>query len=43
MTPLTSRGLRAPTLAHGFFTRAGGVSTGIYESLNCGSGSRDDG
>jgi YfiH family protein len=43
MTPLTSRGLRAPILAHGFFTRAGGVSTGIYESLNCGSGSRDDG
>jgi YfiH family protein len=27
---------------HGFFTRAGGVSTGIYEGLNCGRGSRDD-
>lgn len=33
---------RAPGLAHGFFTREGGVSTGIYASLNCGSGSRDD-
>ncbi|HZP18995.1 MAG TPA: peptidoglycan editing factor PgeF [Bauldia sp.] len=27
---------------HGFFTREGGVSQGIYESLNCGVGSRDD-
>lgn len=27
--------------AHGFFTRQGGVSGGIYESLNCGPGSRD--
>jgi len=26
---------------HGFFTRLGGVSEGIYESLNCGVGSRD--
>jgi polyphenol oxidase len=29
-------------LAHGFFTREGGVSTGLYDSLNCGPGSRDD-
>jgi YfiH family protein len=29
-------------LRHGFFTRRGGVSTGVYESLNCGLGSRDD-
>lgn len=29
-------------LAHGFFTRRGGVSEGIYASLNCGPGSRDD-
>jgi hypothetical protein len=29
-------------LRHGFFTRQGGVSTGVYESLNVGSGSRDD-
>lgn len=28
-------------LPHGFFTREGGVSTGIYESLNAGPGSRD--
>jgi polyphenol oxidase len=27
---------------HGFFTRQGGVSGGIYASLNCGPGSRDD-
>ena len=26
---------------HGFFTRQGGVSSGIYASLNCGPGSRD--
>ncbi len=38
----------APSLAaiggvqHGFFTRRGGVSSGIYASLNCGPGSRDD-
>jgi len=29
-------------LRHGFFTRAGGVSTGLYASLNCGYGSDDD-
>jgi hypothetical protein len=29
-------------IRHGFFTRQGGVSGGIYASLNCGSGSRDD-
>lgn len=27
---------------HGFFTREGGVSTGDFESLNCGYGSGDD-
>jgi polyphenol oxidase len=31
-----------PGLAHGFFTREGGVSKGIYRSLNCGPGSRDE-
>ncbi|MCI4646165.1 MAG: peptidoglycan editing factor PgeF [Hyphomonadaceae bacterium] len=31
-----------PGLAHGFFGRAGGVSTGIYASLNVGIGSGDD-
>jgi YfiH family protein len=27
---------------HGFMTRAGGVSEGVYESLNCGLGSDDE-
>jgi len=31
-----------PGIAHGFFTRHGGVSQGIYASLNCGQGSKDD-
>jgi YfiH family protein len=30
-----------PNVRHGFFTRQGGVSTGIYASLNCGVGSDD--
>lgn len=29
-------------IRHGFFTRAGGVSRGVYASLNCGPGSADD-
>lgn len=29
-------------IRHGFFTREGGVSAGIYASLNCGPGSDDD-
>lgn len=32
----------AGTIAHGFFSRRGGVSTGLYDSLNCGPGSNDD-
>lgn len=32
---------RLPGVRHGFFTRAGGVSQGIYASLNCGPGSGD--
>ena len=28
-------------LRHGFFTRQGGASSGIYKGLNCGSGSDD--
>jgi YfiH family protein len=31
-----------PGIRHGFFTRQGGVSTGIYTSLNCGVGSDDE-
>lgn len=36
--------LTAPRLSarHGFFTRRGGVSTGIYASLQTGFGARDD-
>jgi len=30
-------------IRHGFLTRHGGVSDGIYRSLNCGLGSKDDG
>jgi YfiH family protein len=30
-----------PGVAYGFFTRRGGVSEGIYASLNCGLGSKD--
>ena len=29
-------------IRHGFFTREGGVSRGLYSGLNCGMGSRDD-
>ena len=29
-------------IRHGFFTREGGVSSGIYASLNCGFGSGDE-
>ncbi len=29
-------------IAHGFFGRRGGVSTGIFASLNCGLGSSDE-
>jgi YfiH family protein len=31
-----------PGIAHGFFGREGGVSSGLYASLNCGPGSKDD-
>jgi hypothetical protein len=34
--------LNLPGIRHGFMTRAGGVSEGIYASLNCGLGSDDD-
>ena len=30
------------SIRHGFLTRNGGVSDGIYDSLNCGLGSKDD-
>ena len=41
--PLTASCLAAlPGVRHGFFTRRGGVSAGIYASLNCGHGSQDE-
>jgi hypothetical protein len=30
-----------PGIGHGFFTRRGGASSGLYASLNCGPGSSD--
>lgn len=45
--PITAQYLTARCLSgldgirHGFFTRHGGVSQGIYASLNCGHGSND--
>jgi polyphenol oxidase len=38
---LTAESLRLPGVAHGFFTRRGGVSQGVYASLNVGVGSGD--
>jgi YfiH family protein len=40
--PVTAALLRSPKVRHGFFTRQGGVSSGVYASLNGGVGSRDD-
>ena len=34
--------LRLDGLTHGFFTREGGHSSGLFSSLNCGMGSGDD-
>ncbi len=45
---MTAPALRSPLLdtlsdiRHGFFTRDGGVSTGVYASLNGGTGSNDE-
>jgi len=38
---VTAASLARPGLRHGFFTRRGGVSTGLHESLNCGRSSHD--
>lgn len=41
---MTLDAITSPALAgvtHGFFTRRGGVSSGIYAGLNCGGGSDD--
>jgi len=43
LAPLQSSLLAAlPGLRHAFFTRQGGVSRGLYASLNVGVGSKDD-
>ncbi|MBI3672542.1 MAG: peptidoglycan editing factor PgeF [Rhizobiales bacterium] len=39
---IRSDALDHPFLSHGFFTRQGGHSQGLYASLNCGLGSGDD-
>jgi len=39
---LTAQNLSDAGAAHGFFSRAGGVSTDIFSSLNVGLGSTDD-
>ena len=41
MHALRSENLLLPGVAHGFFGRQGGVSDGVYASLNCGPGSGD--
>lgn len=40
--PIRSGALQTDDVAHGFFTRRGGVSVGLFDSLNCGLGSSDD-
>jgi polyphenol oxidase len=40
--PLTAAALELSGVRHGFFTRHGGVSQGVYASLNGGVGSSDD-
>lgn len=42
LAPITHPLLDRAGVRHGFFTRQGGVSTGIYEGLNTGVGSNDD-
>jgi polyphenol oxidase len=39
---ISAASLAHPGTRHAFFTREGGVSSGVYASLNGGTGSRDD-
>ncbi len=39
--PVVAEELKIAGLRHGFFTRVGGVSSGVYGSLNAGPGSND--
>lgn len=42
LQPITHPLLSDAGVRHGFFTRQGGVSAGLYDSLNTGVGSKDD-
>lgn len=42
LQPITHPLLERAGVRHGFFTRQGGVSTGLFEGLNTGLGSSDD-
>lgn len=42
LQPIEAENLKRAGVRHGFFTRAGGLSEGLYAGLNCGLGSRDD-
>jgi polyphenol oxidase len=42
MTPLSAHALDSTGIRHGFFTREGGASTGVFAGLNCSLGSGDD-
>lgn len=42
LNPIQSKPLQDVGVKHGFFTREGGVSSGIYKGLNVGLGSRDN-
>lgn len=41
LTPFFANNLTQAGVKHGFFGRKGGVSAGLYDSLNCGYGSND--
>ena len=41
IAPIEAPALMLPGVSHGFFTREGGVSAGIYRALNTGIGSND--
>ena len=42
LAALSASNLKLPGVRHAFFTRQGGVSQGVYASLNGGVGSKDD-
>jgi len=41
IAPIEASALALPGVRHAFFTRVGGVSTGVYAGLNTGIGSKD--